>query len=45
MTLSILLDGKVDVILRDGSKEARLSTYNEGDHFGELTHYSWMDKP
>ncbi|MGB7677646.1 MAG: ATP-binding protein [Nitrososphaeraceae archaeon] len=35
-TFYVLLDGKVDVILRDGSKEAVLSTYNEGDHFGEL---------
>jgi CRP-like cAMP-binding protein len=26
----------VEVILRDGSKEAVLSTYNPGDHFGEL---------
>src|SRR5919108_70232 len=32
----VLLDGKVEVILRDGSKEAVLSTYNPGDHFGEL---------
>ncbi|MGV8107124.1 MAG: ATP-binding protein, partial [Nitrososphaerota archaeon] len=32
----VVLDGKVDVILRDGSKEAVLSTYNSGDHFGEL---------
>jgi signal transduction histidine kinase len=35
-TFYVLLDGKVDVILRDGSKEAVLSTYNSGDHFGEL---------
>jgi signal transduction histidine kinase len=35
-TFYVLLDGKVDVILRDGSKEAVLSTYNPGDHFGEL---------
>ena len=35
-TFYVLLDGKVDVILRDGFKEAVLSTYNEGDHFGEL---------
>ena len=26
----------MEVILRDGSKEAVLSTYNPGDHFGEL---------
>ena len=32
----VVLDGKVEVILRDGSKEAVLSTYNSGDHFGEL---------
>jgi len=35
-TFYVLLDGKVEVILRDGSKEAVLSTYNPGDHFGEL---------
>ena len=35
-TFYVVLDGKVDVILRDGSKEAVLSTYNSGDHFGEL---------
>jgi signal transduction histidine kinase len=35
-TFYALLDGKVEVILRDGSKEAVLSTYNPGDHFGEL---------
>jgi signal transduction histidine kinase len=35
-TFYVLLDGKVEVILRDGSKEAVLSTYNAGDHFGEL---------
>jgi signal transduction histidine kinase len=32
----VLLDGKVEVILRDGTKEAVLSTYGSGDHFGEL---------
>jgi signal transduction histidine kinase len=32
----VLLDGKVEVILRDGSKEAVLSSYGSGDHFGEL---------
>ena len=35
-TFYVVLDGKVDIILRDGSKEAVLSTYNSGDHFGEL---------
>jgi signal transduction histidine kinase len=32
----VILDGKVEVILRDGSKEAVLSTFNSGDYFGEL---------
>jgi signal transduction histidine kinase len=35
-TFYVVLDGEVEVILRDGSKEAVLSTYNTGDHFGEL---------
>ncbi len=35
-TFYVLLDGKVDVILRDGSKEAVLSSYGSGEHFGEL---------
>ncbi|MDQ3835945.1 MAG: cyclic nucleotide-binding domain-containing protein [Thermoproteota archaeon] len=35
-TFYVLLDGKVEVILRDGSKEAVLSSYDSGDHFGEL---------
>ncbi|HJU33782.1 MAG TPA: ATP-binding protein [Nitrososphaera sp.] len=35
-TFYVLLDGKVDVILRDRSKEAILSSYDSGDHFGEL---------
>ena len=35
-TFYVVLDGKVEVILRDGSKEAVLSTYDSGDHFGEL---------
>ena len=35
-TFYVVLDGKVEVILRDGSKEAVLSSYNSGDHFGEL---------
>ena len=45
-TFYVVLDGKVDVILRDGFKEAVvLSTYNSGDHFGELPNYTWMGKP
>src|SRR5919112_5212904 len=35
-TFYVLLDGKVEVILRDESKEAVLSSYDSGDHFGEL---------
>jgi CRP-like cAMP-binding protein len=35
-TFYVILDGKVEVILRDGSKEALLSTFNSGDYFGEL---------
>jgi signal transduction histidine kinase len=35
-TFYVLLDGKVDVILRDASKEAVLSSFTSGDHFGEL---------
>jgi signal transduction histidine kinase len=35
-TFYVLLDGKVEVILRDESKEAVLSSYGSGDHFGEL---------
>jgi signal transduction histidine kinase len=35
-TFYALLDGKVEVILRDGSTEAVLSSYDSGDHFGEL---------
>jgi len=35
-TFYVLLDGKVEVILRDASKEAVLATFNSGDHFGEL---------
>src|SRR5687768_9091934 len=35
-TFYVLLDGKVEVILREGSKEAVLSSYGSGDHFGEL---------
>ena len=35
-TFYVLLDGKVEVILRDESKEAVISSYDSGDHFGEL---------
>lgn len=35
-TFYVVVEGKVDVILRDGAKESILSTYNAGDHFGEL---------
>src|SRR5215207_5224652 len=35
-TFYVLLDGKADVILRDGSKEAVLFSFGSGDHFGEL---------
>jgi signal transduction histidine kinase len=35
-TFYALLDGNVDVILRDGSKEAVLYSFESGDHFGEL---------
>ena len=35
-TFYVVVDGKVDVILRDGAKESVLSTYDAGDHFGEL---------
>jgi signal transduction histidine kinase len=35
-TFYVVLDGKVDVILRDGSKEAVLSSFGSGEHFGEL---------
>ena len=35
-TFYALLDGKVEVILRDGAKRSVLSTYESGDHFGEL---------
>lgn len=34
-TFYALLDGKVEVVLRDGSKQAVLSSYDPGDHFGE----------
>ncbi len=35
-TFFVVVDGKVEIILRDGSKEAVLSSYDTGDHFGEL---------
>lgn len=35
-TFYVVVEGKVDVILRDGVKESVLSRYNAGDHFGEL---------
>src|SRR5918994_3344139 len=35
-TFYALLDGNVDVVLRDGSKEAVLYSFESGDHFGEL---------
>lgn len=35
-TFYVVLEGKVEIILRDGAKEAVLSTYDSGDHFGEL---------
>src|ERR671911_801762 len=35
-TFYVLIDGKADVILRDGSKEAVLFSFGSGDHFGEL---------
>ena len=35
-TFYVVLEGKVDVILRDGTKEAVLSSFDLGEHFGEL---------
>jgi CRP-like cAMP-binding protein len=35
-TFFVVLEGKVEVVLRDGAKEATLSDYDAGDHFGEL---------
>jgi len=32
----VVLKGKVQIILKDGPREAVLSTYDPGDHFGEL---------
>jgi CRP-like cAMP-binding protein len=33
-TFYVVLEGKVDVILRDGTKEDVLSSFDSGDHFG-----------
>ena len=35
-TFYALIDGNVEVIMRDGSKEAVLYSFESGDHFGEL---------
>lgn len=35
-TFYVVVEGKVEIILRDGAKEAILSTYDAGEHFGEL---------
>jgi signal transduction histidine kinase len=35
-TFYALLDGNVEVVMRDGSKEAVLYSFESGDHFGEL---------
>ena len=32
----VVLNGKVQIILKDGAKRSILSTYDSGDHFGEL---------
>lgn len=32
----VVLQGKVQIILKDGPREAVLSSYDSGDHFGEL---------
>ena len=32
----VILKGKVQIILKNGPREAVLSTYDSGDHFGEL---------
>ena len=36
-TFYVLLDGKADVVLRDGPKEVALFSFSSGDHFGELS--------
>jgi CRP-like cAMP-binding protein len=35
-TFYVVVEGKVEIILRDGAKELVLSTYDSGDYFGEL---------
>jgi len=35
-TFYVVVEGKVEITLRDGAKESVLSTYDAGDHFGEL---------
>lgn len=35
-TFYVVVEGKVEIMLRDGTKESVLSTYDAGDHFGEL---------
>jgi signal transduction histidine kinase len=35
-TFYVIVEGKVEVILRDGAKESVLTSYNAGEHFGEL---------
>jgi signal transduction histidine kinase len=34
-TFYVVLEGKVEIILRDGAKKIVLSTYDSGDHLGE----------
>jgi len=35
-TFYVLLDGEVNVVMKDSAKETILSTFKPGDHFGEL---------
>jgi signal transduction histidine kinase len=35
-TFYVLLDGEVNVVMKDSAKETTLSTFRPGDHFGEL---------
>src|SRR5262245_1078522 len=35
-TFYALLDGEVNVVMKDSAKETTLSTFKPGDHFGEL---------
>jgi signal transduction histidine kinase len=35
-TFYVLLDGEVNVVMKDSAKETTLSTFKPGDHFGEL---------